>query len=382
MAENSAIEWTHHTFNPWSGCSKVSEGCKNCYAEVNYSVKMRGVKWGPQGNRVVKAESGWKEPLKWDNNAWYCPACKSACFELSGTCRGCANKCRRPVAAERPRVFCASLADVFEDWQGPMLDSSGIKIWKRWDHTDTKSSEERPGPRWSPLTMQDVRHRLFRLIQETPNLDWLILTKRPDRMAEFVRLSTDSLAGVCAGGHFPTDFPNVWLGTTVENQAAADERIPILLDTQAAVRFLSCEPLLGPVDLEKVTHTVSPGYFGDPFHAYHRPGTPQQIAALPTYPTIDWVIVGGESGHGARPCDLAWIRSIVEQCKAAGVACFVKQLGSNCEAYNAIDPLDQFPNGTDFRQAAGDGARILFRDKKGGDMAEWPADLRVREFPR
>ena len=176
-----------------------------------------------------------------------------------------------------------------------------------------------------PITMEDVRARLFRLIQATPNLDWLILTKRPERMAEFVRLSTDSLMGVCAGGHFPTDFPNVWLGTTVENQAAADERIPILLRTQAAVRFLSCEPLIGPVDFNALSDgpwnlNALSGLRENPFG---------DIVTRETGPRIDWVIVGGESGHGARPMHPDWARSIRDQCLAAGVAFFFKQWGEH-----------------------------------------------------
>lgn len=107
MAENSEIQWTDHTFNQWSGCTKIAPECANCYAAVNYSVKMRGVEWGPQGNRIVAAESMWNQPVKWNDKA----ATEAAVRENAGF----------PI--ERPRVFCASLADVFEDWQGPMLDS-------------------------------------------------------------------------------------------------------------------------------------------------------------------------------------------------------------------------------------------------------------------
>lgn len=141
-------------------------------------------------------------------------------------------------------------------------------------------------------------------------------------------------------------LPNVWLGVSVENQEAADERIPLLLQTPAAVRFLSCEPLLERVDLNRVprlSHPCAPSLNGR---------------------GIGWVIVGGESGPGARPCELAWIRSIVDQCRAAGVPAFVKQLGA-----------------TPIRQTEDDQLWHIERDRKGGDMNEWPPDLRVREFP-
>lgn len=340
MAANSKIQWCDHTFQ----CVKCS----------------------PQGNRIVKAESGWKEPLKWDR------AAKEAC--------------------ERHRVFCASLADVFEDWTGIMLDAESVQLWKAWDADKWKASADRPRPRWSPLIMQDVRNRLFCLIDATPNLDWMLLTKRPENIAKMMPEWQTDPTGLT---HLNWPRPNLWLGVSVENQQAADERIPILLRTPAAVRFLSCEPLLDQIDLEKVAITVSPGYFGDSFHAYHRPGTPQQIADLPPYPAIDWVIVGGESGPKARPCGVEWIRSVVEQCKAASVPVFVKQMGGNIITRNDMIE-DVFNNGESgwpdpqvehningFREDhQGADCRIRLNDKKGGDMTEWPEDMRVRQMPK
>lgn len=360
MATNSAIEWTTHTFNPWSGCTKVSPGCQNCYAAVNYSVKMRGVVWGPQGNRIVKAESGWKEPLKWNKAA----ACNcEQVSQLEDHHPQCASK-------RRPRVFCASLADVFEDWQGPMLDAKGEELWQHghelvcWEPLPAEYQSARAAPKrmisgWRMMGMQDVRNRLFSLIDATPNLDWLVLTKRPENIA---KMMPPYSYHACVTGDCPHDSvkdcdslaeqqyrDNLWLGVSVENQKAADERIPLLLQTPAAVRFLSIEPLLGPLRL----------------FAYDQ-GNPPTM-------TIDdgrlhWVICGGESGPGARPMDIAWVRSIVEQCKAARVSCFVKQLGKHVLTPHTNTPEwlhDWFPI-----------------DKKGGDPQEWPADLRVREFPR
>jgi protein gp37 len=279
MAENSGISWTHNTFNPWRGCTKVSEGCRNCYAET-MSGRNPGVLgiWGPNGNRVVAAESYWREPIKWNKQA--------------------------AEAGERRRVFCASLADVFEDWDGPMMAAGKEDIILGEDYRASNGKNR--------LTMDMVRRRLFELIRVTPWLDWLILTKRPERMAEYVRTSTDSIDGVIAGGHWPSDFPNVWLGTSAENQKAADERIPHLLQTPAAVRFLSCEPLLGPVNLS--------AYFGGEYATVDGSEDNYNFG-------VDWVIVGGESGHDARPMHWRWAWSLRDQCQAAGVPFFFKQWG-------------------------------------------------------
>jgi protein gp37 len=153
-------------------------------------------------------------------------------------------------------------------------------------------------------------------------------------------------------------LPNVWLGVSAENQEQADKRVPLLLQCPAAVRFVSAEPLIGSLDLRAWTLSE---------HGRRHIGAA---------PGISWVIVGGESGPGARPCDVAWVRSVVEQCKEAGVACFVKQLGAKPIAH---DPKHQWFDGRDFHE--GGLARLVLQDRKGGDPAEWPADLRVREFP-
>ncbi len=348
------IEWCHYTFNHVRGCTKVSEGCANCYADKlsGRNPKTLGV-WGPNGTRVVAAESGWREPVKWNAAA--------------------------KAAGERHRVFCASLADVFEDWTGPMLNSQGEKLFV--------GNELRPTEWFSPgddeyalstmtriVAMSDVRRRLFELIDDTPHLDWLLLTKRPENVLKMwrnvARAVTTPDINYTTTKWVTDDFtfrPNVWLGVSVENQEQADKRIPLLLQVPAAVRFLSCEPLLGPVDLRRGV-----------YHQF------DDTARGTTLEGIDWVIVGGESGHGARPIDISWVRSIVEQCKAAGVPCFVKQLGANVLASDAIDPIDQFPNDVipGFSQGPNEyTARIHFLHPKGGDIAEWPENLRVREFP-
>lgn len=318
MAENSLIGWTDHTFNPWEGCTKVSPGCSNCYAEER-AKRFGSAEWGPNGTRRVKAESGWKEPLKWQREAVACNV--------------------------RPRVFCASLADVFEDWQGGMVASNGVQAWRRGDGSWTTSDHY---PDTVALTMNDVRARLFRLIDATPNLDWLLLTKRPENFARFLPPSSSSLV------EFADDGPvgvrrNVWLGVTVENQEQADKRIPLLLSTPAKLRFLSVEPMLGPVNLGRHMNSKR-GYFA---------GVKELESCGKVYPKradIDWVIIGGESGANARPFEPALALDLMGQCEAAGVPVFVKQMGTRPQL-------------------------LTLRHKKGEDWDEWPALFRVREFP-
>lgn len=314
MGENSSIQWTDATFNPWIGCAKVSPGCTHCYAEVGPAAKFKGVEWGTGKPRVRTADSNWAQPRKWDRAS-----------------------ARDGV---RRRVFCASLSDWLDpevpvDWLAALLD----------------------------------------LIAETPNLDWLLLSKRPEYWRHRVdlagnhasksgrKLSWDWLRGTAPS--------NVWVGTTVEDQRRADERIPALLSIPARVRFLSMEPLLEAVSV--------------PAHAFYRYkslvsglkyANQQAAGDCATLPGIDWVICGGESGPRARPFNVAWARSILRQCKEAGVACFIKQLGAlplvsvlECGGMSALEAYSY------------DHLRVRLSDSHGGDPSEWPADLRVREFP-
>ena len=226
MGENSKIEWTTHTFNPWAGCTRVSPACENCYAETD--TKRYGyVDWGPRATRRVVSEATWRNPIKWNNDAH--------------------------ATGVRARVFCASWADVFED--RPEVVAARIRLWH--------------------------------LIDQTPHLDWLLLTKRPQNIGPMIPVEWR--------GRWPA---NVWLGTTVEDQRRAEERIPHLAEHAAVVRFLSVEPLLGEVDLRRYLGTV-----------------------------VDWVLVGGESGAKSRPMQPAWARSVRDQCVRAGVALHFKQWG-------------------------------------------------------
>lgn len=230
MGERTEISWTDHTFNPWMGCAHVSPGCDHCYAE-SLGKRTGKVQWGESAVRVVTSEGYWQNPVKWNAKAR-------------------ADSVRR-------RVFCASLADVFE--ARPELEQ-----WQR---------------------------RLWALIEETPWLDWLLLTKRPQNVMSLVPASW--LSG----------FPgNVWVGTTVEDADRALERIPVLAEIPAVVRFLSCEPLLGPI--AEVLAAAEPGSF-------------------------DWVIAGGESGGNARPVHPLWFSDLRDVCLAARplVAFHFKQWG-------------------------------------------------------
>lgn len=225
MGYESGIEWTRHTFNPWWGCAKVSAGCKNCYAQP-WARRLGLEVWGEDSPRRTFGDAHWREPLRWHARAL--------------------------AKGERHRVFCASMADVFENRRE-------LDAW---------------------------RERLWTLIDETPALDWLLLTKRPECVAQLVPWRDD----------WPT---NVWLGTTAENQEMAEARLPALVRCRAAIRFVSCEPLLSAVDL----------------HPWLSTGQ------------LHWVIAGGESTAKARPMHPEWPESLRAQCQAAGVPFLFKQWG-------------------------------------------------------
>jgi protein gp37 len=218
MGEHSKIEWTDDTFNPWIGCTKVSPGCDHCYAERDWDHRFHKVKWGPHGERIRTTFDYWKGPLTWNRKA--------------------------KAAGVRHRVFCASLADVFDN-----------QVPEQW------------------------RSDLFDLIKATPELDWLLLTKRPQNIAKM----------------FPAQWwPNVWIGTTCEDQKHYDQRWPLLNAVRnVPVRFISYAPAIGPL------------YLDEP---------------------VDWIICGGESGGGARMMNPQWARALRDQCAAANVPFFMKQM--------------------------------------------------------
>lgn len=243
MAELSKIEWCTHTFNPWIGCTKVSAACDHCYAEAWDARGLQKLpsRWGPHAART--RTKTWGNPIKWNRAA--------------------------TGAAERPRVFVASLADIFDKHKSIL-------------------------PQW--------RKDLWNLIKQCPHLDFLLLTKRPQNIARY--LPADWGRG----------YPNVWLGATVENQDEFNRRVPHLLNVPCAIRFLSMEPLLGPVDMRAWKHNGHDAIFG-----------------------LDWAITGGESGPQYRHVDPDCFRMVRDQCEDAGVAFLFKQWeGVNQKAIKAM----------------------------------------------
>jgi len=218
------IAWTDHTFNPWMGCAKVSDGCKHCYAETLTRNRMGLSLWGVNGRRQVTSAANWQKPRRWNREA-----------EREGV---------------RARVFCASLCDIFEDH--PTADETCPRLWE--------------------------------LIRACRALDWQLLTKRPERIAQ------------CLPSDWGDGWSHVWLGTSVEDARVID-RIDHLRTVPAVVRFISYEPALGPL-------ATAPGFSLEGIH---------------------WVIYGGESGPGWRPEDKQWARDMWQCCRQAGAAFFHKQ---------------------------------------------------------
>jgi protein gp37 len=346
MGDTTGIAWADHTFNPWRGCTRVSPGCLHCYA-ADLSARNHEVlgTWGPRGPRSPAAEPYWRLPAKWARAA--------------------------AAAGERRRVFCASLADVFEG-------------------DDTM-------PESSTAMVHESRERLWHTIDQTPELDWLLLTKRPE-----------NVAAMYPSAWLKAPPPNVWLGVSAEDQQRADERIPLLLQTPAAVRWVSYEPALELIDFgrakglpifkwaEAVHEVVSLGK-GRTINVPR----PELAGKWSRYdgigPWLDWIVFGGESGKDARPFDVAWARSTVKQCRAAGVACFVKQMGRRVHSVPSGFRVDRYilEDGGEWEPPIIGFDRARFErentkrvvgfklfDRAGADPTEWPEDLRVREFPR
>lgn len=320
MAENSGIEWTDHTINLWWGCEKVSPGCKNCYAET-LSKRFADDIWGKnKPRRYIK--SAIKDAHRLNRKA-----------EREGV---------------RYKVFAQSMSDVFEDHDGPIVDTEWLSLWicpachVRRDGAIPEV--QKTGPICNacdlvmhPLAMPDLRRDLFATIDATPNLDWLILTKRPENIRKM-------WPKIDHQGHC-WHLNNVWLGTSVENQEQADKRIPELLKCRdlSPVLWLSCEPLLGLVEL--------------------------------SLDGIDWVIAGGESGSNARPSHPDWFRSLRDQCQAAGVPFFFKQHGEwlhESQDFSGIDMtrFNQQPNRYFFGWEEDDSSSVLVGKKKAGRILD------------
>ncbi len=314
MSESTKIEWCDSTFNPWIGCTKISPACDNCYAAVSTPSRTMGVEWGVGQKRHRTSDSNWKLPLRWNEMAKQkrfvqCGQCGLREFrKLTRAGLDCCSNCNAMPESEsapvRPRVFCSSLADVFDN---------------------------EVDPRW--------RADLFSLICRTPHLDWLLLTKRIGNALEMINQAiNDTDAGIAMVSDWP--WRNVWIGATVCNQEEADRDIPKLLQVPARVRFLSIEPMLGPIDLESAWYgdsALEGECWGDcewcnkGRPALHNCAANRQTEAvrLKGRSGLDWVICGGESGHNARPMHPDWVRSLRDQCAGASVPFLFKQWGSN-----------------------------------------------------
>jgi protein gp37 len=276
MGKDTKISWCHHTFNPWVGCARITQACQLCYAAAT-AHRFGWDVWGPDKPRHVTSPAYWQEPPRWDRAAFF--------------------------AAEFRRVFCGSMCDVFED---------------RRD-------------------LDDARKRLWTLIGRTPNLDWLLLTKRPHNIYRLLYDSPLDHAGLPV---------NLWFGVSAWDNESLHVNWTVLDSelhySNPAVTFVSLEPLLGPVDLlGPILTERNLGHVDD-----------QWITRVP-----DWVIVGGESGPGARPMEPAWALDVIGQSQNAGIPVFFKQMGT---AWARA------------RRAS---------DYKGADPAEWPEEFRVQQFP-
>lgn len=304
MGKNTLIEWTHHTFNGWEGCQKVGPGCDHCYAETR-DARFGGGHWGPHAARRRTGLRNWNQPRKWDREA--------------------------AALGERHRVFCSSLSDVMD------THASVLPEWRR---------------------------DLAALIRATPNLDWLLLTKRVGNAERILREM------------FPEGVPaNLWLGATIVNQEEANRDIPKLLRVKGelgiSIVFLSMEPLLGPVDLRNLDRLIAPG-LGENIDALTGETAQQSSIFGGTYlrheeadpdeetfgPKVDWVIVGGESGPEARPMQIGWVRAIRDQCVATHTPYLFKQWG------------EWFPYGETDAEGC---QNSVTRGEKPGLWHEWPA---------
>lgn len=310
MGVVTGISWTDSTWNPISGCSMVSKGCMNCYAE---KIAAR-FSWAPDYSKHPGPYFGLVKDGKWNGQVDFSE-----------------HSLLVPLKWKKPRrIFVNSMSDLFHE-----------NVPDEWID------------------------KIFAVMALAPRHTFQILTKRPKRMLEYfsayhasvveltrARLAIDRCSAEMNGGSFHGNgwpLPNVWLGVSVEDQETADERIPLLLQVPAAIRFVSYEPALAPVNFRLgIYQLVS--------------GGSQGISLV----GLDWIIVGGESGPNARPFDFVWARQVISQCRASETKCFIKQLGSK-----ARGPLGQAP----YSEA------MNLKDRAGADPSEWPKDLRVQEFP-
>ena len=341
MGENTKITWASKTWNPILGCTpatitlpngtvKPHPGCKNCYAQTYFK------RFGVVGKRRKTSAANWRNPVKWNREAGcHCWGDAEVGFAPCEWCQG----------GRLPMIVFPSLCDPFEEWDGPVVDAKGRRLATKPSTPATSNA----------MTMSDLRRDMFDLYDRLDNLILCLLTKRPENIREMWTERSDK-----GDANFPDrvsldpDYrDNVWLMYSASDQESLEAGLPHLLECRdlAPVIGLSLEPLVGPIHI------------------------PPEILRL-----LGWVLVGGESGADARPCQLEWILDIVRQCEEAGVPCFVKQVGANpvtnqqwdnvtCVMSEQIIDDDEAP------------AMVIVQHPKGGDPAEWPEPLRVQQYP-
>lgn len=313
MGNNTAIEWSDASWNPLVGCSRVSEGCRHCYAERQaYRAEAMGISRYDGITRKVGGEIRWTGKVALVESALALPL-----------------KWKTPR-----RIFVNSMSDLFHEQVKDEWIAAIFAVMFMAGHHVYQILTKRP----------ERMHRWLTWFQDQPDKAGLLL----EALADVSPQALDWPMGRAKTGPWPK--PHIWLGVSIEDQATADARIPLLLQTPAAVRWVSYEPALGPVDFARVR-------------------IPHGLVEINggELPGLDWIVVGGESGPGARPFDLAWARQTIAQGREAGVLVFCKQLGAR--PYTIEEEL-------------GDVHMLKFTDRKGGDPAEWPEDLRVREYPK
>jgi protein gp37 len=346
MSDKTHIGWTEATWNPVLGCSKISAGCRGCYA-INHVHRM-----AVNPNPKLRAANEGLTVIEGGHPNW------------TGKVRLIPERLDIPLRKRKPTMyFVNSLSDLFHE---DLPDEDIYEVFAAIGATFRMWCDEGGNHRAVTHTYQVLTkrsHRMQKIVTQIVESsgDW----KSPVVNAAVTqsRKRGDALPGNAAipvQQWIADGMPGLWLGVSVENQAMANERIPHLLRTPAAVRFLSVEPMLGPVNLSPWLQRGEVEIVSD-----GRLYPMQQVRRV-----LHWVIVGGESGPGARQCDVSWIRSIVRQCADAGVPCFVKQLGGKPEEVITA-PID----GNKWNRA------VVLSDRKGGNMQEWPADLRVRQMP-
>jgi protein gp37 len=397
MADGTGIEWTDASWNPSYGCNRVSEGCRHCYAETMAARVANAAQARLRGEvPLTPIQEAYRQVVRWKRGGRSGPADLDdvALPAWNGKAVFVPDQLALPLRWTRPRrIFVNSMSDLFHE----------------------------------SIPFEQVA-AVFGVMAACPQHTFQVLTKRPERAREFFEwlreAAEDVVAGIgakppegggdaaacvmcaepliegfgpfrgpldgawAAGIKSPWPLPNVWLGVSVEDQATADERLPFLEVLPAAVRWVSYEPALGPVDFERVpralfdrTAAIKCAVYGPAALNW------EQAASVIAKPFVNWLVVGGESGHGARPLDVAWVRTTRDQCEAAGTPLFFKQCGANVIDSTGlgvnVEAGGWWPSGV--RCHVGESfeapRHIQLRSRKGGDPEEWPADLRVRMFP-